>query len=303
MLSLPDPEAQKKAFDKLDLMVAIDSNYSETGWYADVLLPSATYLEKSSVLTTGKGLKPSFGMRKQAVEPRNDAKPDWWIFKSLTERLGVGEYFKFNNMEEFWEWQLQDTGISISDLEKKGSVALTDKPVWWDRMKDLKFKTPSKKIEFASSRLAESNIESFKPYQSPQKPDKDHYRLAFGRSPVHNHGNTQNNPVLSEIMPVNQLWINAQEAAKMGVSNGDRVRVTASDGSHSGTINAYVTEFIHPESVFMVHGFGRKVPWQTRGYNKGLGDYRFENGLLGVYDPVGGANSLMECFVKVEKAS
>ena len=27
-------------------------------------------------------------------------------------------------------------------------------------------------------------------------------------------------------MPENQLWINAQEAAKMGVSNGDRVQVT-----------------------------------------------------------------------------
>jgi thiosulfate reductase/polysulfide reductase chain A len=302
LLSLPDPEAQKKAFDKLDLLVAIDANYSETGWYADVLLPSATYLEKSSVLTTGKGLKPSFGMRKQAVEPRNDARPDWWIFKSLAERLGAGEYFKFNNMEEFWEFQLKGTGVKVSDLEKKGSVSLADKPIWWDRMKDLKFKTPSKKIEFVSSRLQESNLESFKPYESPQKPDQGQYRLAFGRSPVHTHGRTQNNPVLSEIMPVNQLWINADEAAKMGVANGDLVRVTSSDGSHSGTINAYVTEFIHPESVFMVHGFGRKVPWQTRGYNKGLGDYRFETGLLGVYDPVGGANSLMECFVKVEKA-
>ena len=302
LLSLPDPEAQKKAFDKLDLLVAIDANYSETGWYADVLLPSATYLEKSSVLTTGKGLKPSFGLRKQAVEPRNDAKPDWWIFKSLAERLGAGEYFKFNDMEEFWEFQLKGTGVKVSDLEKKGSVSLADKPIWWDRMQDLKFKTPSKKIEFVSSRLQESNLESFKPYESPQKPDQGQYRLAFGRSPVHTHGRTQNNPVLSEIMPVNQLWINADEAAKMGVANGDLVRVTSSDGSHSGTINAYVTEFIHPESVFMVHGFGRKVPWQTRGYNKGLGDYRFETGLLGVYDPVGGANSLMECFVKVEKA-
>jgi thiosulfate reductase/polysulfide reductase chain A len=302
LLSLPDPETQKEALDKLDLVVAIDSNYSETGWYADVLLPSATYLEKSSILTTAKGLKPGFGMRKQAVEPRNDARPDWWIFKSLAERMGVGEHFKFDTMEEFWEFQLQDTGVSISDLEKKGSVTLTDKPIWWDRMKDLKFKTPSKKIEFVSSRLAESDIESFKPYETPRKPDNGYYRLAFGRSPVHTHGKTQNNPVLSEIMPENQLWLNAAEAAKLGIADGDRVQVTSSDGSHSGTINAFVTDFIHPESVFMVHGFGRKVPWQTRGYNKGLGDYRFETGLLYTYDPVGGANSLMECFVKVEKA-
>jgi len=302
LLSLPDPEAQKEAFDKLDLVVAIDANYSETGWYADVLLPSATYLEKASMLTTGKGLKPGFGIRQQAVEPRNDAKPDWWIFKSLAERLGAGEYFKFKDMQEFWEFQLQDTGITVDDLTKKGSVSLTDKPVWWDRMQDLKFKTPSKKIEFVSSRLAQSNIESLKPYESPQKPDEGFYRLAFGRSPVHTHGRTQNNPVLSEIMPENQLWLNNEEAAKLGIANGDRVQVTSSDGSHTGTIQAYVTEFIHPESVFMVHGFGRKVPWQTRGYNKGLADYRFETGLLDVYDPVGGANSLMECFVKVEKA-
>jgi thiosulfate reductase/polysulfide reductase chain A len=302
LLSLPDPEAQKKAFDKLDLLVAIDANYSETSWYADVLLPSATYLEKASALTTGKGLKPSFGMRQQAVEPRNDARPDWWIFKSLAERLGAGEHFKFKDMEAFWEFQLKGTGVSVSDLKKTGSVSLADKPIWWNRMKDLKFKTPSGKIEFVSSRLKESNIESFKPYESPPKPEAGHYRLAFGRSPVHTHGRTQNNPVLSEIMPENQLWINADEAAKMGIANGDLVQVTSSDGSHSGTINAYVTDFIHPESVFMVHGFGRKVPWQTRGYNKGLGDYRFETGLLSVYDPVGGANSLLECFVKVEKA-
>jgi thiosulfate reductase/polysulfide reductase chain A len=303
LLSLPDPEAQKKTFDKLDLLVAIDSNYSETAWYADVLLPSATYLEKSSVLSTGKGLKPQFQMRKKAVDPRNEAKPDWWIFKSLAERLGVGKYFQFDDIEDFWEWQLEETGVKLADFEKKGTVALTDKAVWWDRLKDLKFKTPSGKIEFVSSRLAESNIESFKPYERPKQPESGYYRLAFGRSPVHTHGRTQNNPVLSEIMPENSLWINADEAAKLEIANGDRVQVTSSDGSHSGTIKAFVTEFIHPESVFMVHGFGRKVPWQTRGYNKGLGDYRFETGLLDVYDPVGGAIALLECFVKVEKAS
>jgi thiosulfate reductase/polysulfide reductase chain A len=83
LLALPDPEGQKKALDKLDLLVAIDSNYSETAWYADVLLPSATYLEKSSVLATGRGLKPQFQMRKQAVYPRGEARADWEIFKPV----------------------------------------------------------------------------------------------------------------------------------------------------------------------------------------------------------------------------
>lgn len=303
LLSLPDPEAQKKALDKLDLLVAIDANYSETGWYADVLLPSATYLEKSSVLCTGKGLKPSFRMRKKAIEPHSNAKPDWWIFKSLAERLGAGEYFKFKDVEEFWKYQLKGTGVTVADLEKKGSVSLVDKEVWWDRMKDLKFKTPSKKIEFVSSKLEENGLPSFKPFETPKKPKPGTFRLTYGRSPVHTHGRTINNPVLHEILPENVLWISAAEAEKLGIKNNDLVEVTSSDGSHSGTIHAYVTEFIHPETVFMVHGFGRKIPWQTRGYNKGLGDYRFETGLLDVYDPVGGGVALLECIVKVKKAA
>jgi thiosulfate reductase/polysulfide reductase chain A len=302
LLSLPDPEEQKRALDKLEILVAIDSNYSETAWYSDVLLPSATYLEKSSVLATGKGLKPQFNMRKQAIEPRNEARPDWWIFKSLAERLGVGEYFKFKDMEDFWKWQLKGTGLTVEDFAKRGFVSLADKPVWKDRMRDLQFKTPSKKIEFVSTLLVENGIPSLAQYKSPKTPDKGFYRLAFGRSPVHTHGRTINNPVLHEIMPENTLWINAEEAKELGIADGDLVKVTSSDGRHSGTIHARVTEFIHREAVFMVHGFGRKVPWQTRGYNKGLGDYRFETGLLNVYDPVGGAIALMECYVKVEKA-
>lgn len=302
LLALPDPEEQKKALDKLDLLVSIDSNYSETGWYADVLLPSATYLEKSSVLATGKGLKPQFRMRKQAIRPRNEAKPDWEIFKLLAERLGVEKHFKFKDIEEFWEWQLEGTGVTVADIEKKGFVELVDKPVWWDRMNDLKFKTPSGKIEFVSSRLEENGIPSFKPYERPKKPEKGFFRLAFGRSPVHTHGQTQNNPVLHEIMPENTLWINGAEAEELGISDGDLVEVSSADGSHSGTIRTQVTPFIHPEVVFMVHGFGRKIPWQTRGYNRGLGDYRFETGLLNVYDPAGGGIALLECQVKVKKA-
>jgi thiosulfate reductase/polysulfide reductase chain A len=300
MLSLPDPETQKKALDKLDLLVAMDANYSETGWYADVLLPSATYLEKSSVLCTGKGLKPSFRMREKAIDPHTNAKADWWIFKSLAERLGVGEYFKFDDVEDFWEFQLEGTGVSVEDLKKKGTISLADKPIWWDRLNDLKFKTPSGKIELVSSRLEACGLESFKPYEKPDKPEPGMFRLAFGRSPVHTHGRTQNNPYLHEILPENTLWINTEEARKLDIKNNDRVKVTSSDGSHSGTIQASVTDFIHPETVFMIHGFGRKIPWQTRGYNRGLADYRFETGLLDVYDPVGGGIALLECIVKVE---
>ncbi|MBF0496218.1 MAG: molybdopterin oxidoreductase, partial [Deltaproteobacteria bacterium] len=127
----------------------------------------------------------------------------------LAERLGVGEYFKFKDMHDFWRWQLNGTGVDVSDLDKKGFVNLVDQEVWWDRLEGLKFKTPSKKIEFVSSLLEENGFPSFKPFERPKKPAKGQYRLAFSRSPVHNHGTTMNNPVLHEIMPENTLWIKA----------------------------------------------------------------------------------------------
>jgi thiosulfate reductase/polysulfide reductase chain A len=44
-----------------------------------------------------------------------------------------------------------------------------------------------------------------------------------------------NNPYLHEIMPENTLWINTDEAEKLGIKNNDIVEVTSADGSHSGT--------------------------------------------------------------------
>ncbi len=62
---------------------------------------------------------------------------------------------------------------------------------------------------------------------------------------------------------------------------------------------AYVTDFIHPECVFMRHGFGREVPAQKRTYRAGVSDQRLMSGLLEVYDRAGGAISLCEAFVEV----
>ena len=170
-------------------------------------------------------------------------------------------------------------------------------------IKGINFEIPcSGKIDLISSHLEENGFPSLKPYERPSQPAPGNFRLAFGRSPVHTHGRTINNPYLNEIMSENTIWINDGEAQKLGIKDKDLVMVTSADGSHSGTIRAWVSEFIHPETVFMVHGFGRKIPWQTRGYNKGLADYRFETGLLHVYDPVGGANALLECMVSVKKA-
>lgn len=297
--SLPDPDAQKKILDNLDLLVSIDVNYSQTGWYSDVILPESTYLERSNIIATQKGPKPAFIMRRQAIAPRYDSKPAWEIFTLIAARMGAGQYFPYKSIEDIWNYQLEGTGVKIDDFNARGSVGLAKDPILKDR-NELKFKTPSGKIEFVSQELANSGFESFKPYATPRKPEKGTFRLTFGRSAVHTHAQSQNNIYLNELMPENVLWINEKEAKDLGIKDGDMVEV--SSNGYSGKIKAKVTPYIHPDAVFMVHGFGNEIPLKTRSYKKGLSDTKFEIGLLETTDPVGGGVAYIECFVGVKKA-
>ncbi len=300
MASLPDPETQKKVLDNLDLLVSIDVNFSETGWYSDVILPEATYLERSNIIATQKGQKPGFIMRRQAIKPRYESKPAWEIFTLLAEKMGVGKYFPYKSIEDIWNYQLEGTGVTIEDFNSKGMVSLAKQPILMDR-DNLKFYTPSGKIEFLSQMLIKKGFRSFAPYVSPKKPVKGQFRLTFGRTAVHTHAQTQNNIYLNEIVPENILWINDLEADKLGIKGGDMVEVEASDG-YVGKIKAKVTPFIHPEAVFMLHGFGNEIPLKTRSFKKGLRDTKFESGLLETTDPVGGGVAYLECMIKVRKA-
>jgi len=300
---MPDPEEQKKAFDTCDLLVAIDTNYSEFGWYADVILPESTYLERDTPICQQKGLKPRLAVRRKAVEPKYDTKASWEIFKQLADRLDIGEHFPYNTIDELWAWQLEPTGITMADFEEKGFVELTDSPIYYDRdALDSQFKTPSGKLEMVSEKLNGVELPSLKPYVSPDKPEKGMFRLIYGRTAIHTHGHTTNNPLLSELMPTNTLWLNKREAKKMDINDGDWVEVASNDGFYRATVQATLTDHLHPEAVFTFHGFGRDIPRQTRNFMAGVSDQKLMRGKLDDWDQAGGAINLCEVFVSVKKS-
>jgi thiosulfate reductase/polysulfide reductase chain A len=273
----------------------MDIQFSETAWYADVNLPESTYHERGDSIQENSGLKPSLCMRKPAVTPRHDTKPGWEIIKALADRLDIGQYFPYHSLEDLWHYQLQGTSLTIDDFAEKGFVTLTDQPIFWNREDGLKFKTPSGKIEFVSSLLEKNGYPSFPAYESVQPPAEGYFRLMIGRNVAHTHVSTQNNPLLYELMPENLLWINTEKAEQLGIKNGQLVNVSSSRGQDS--IRAYVTDLIHPEAVFMVHGFGRQVKAQTRCYNKGASDTLLQENIT---DIIGGSPALQHVHVKVE---
>lgn len=297
LMAYPDPEALKRVFDKLDLLVATTFSWSDTAWYADVVLPMSTYLERESILAGKGGLKPSFFIRNRAVSPRYETKADWEIICGLAKRLGLDK-LAFDSIGDIWGYQLEGTGVSLDDFKAKGSVSLADKPKYFTP-DEFVFKTPSKKIEIISEKWEKQGLPSLKPYSSPQKPGEGMFRITFGRCGVHTQGHTVNNPLLAGRMPENVLWINEATARNMGIAEGDLVEVSAN--GYSGKIKAYVTEFIHPEAVFMVHGFGHALPVESRACGKGVADQMLMPGGIEKWDPAGGGIAMQEHFVAVRR--
>jgi len=292
--SIPAAATTRKALDKLDLIVAIDINFSEIAWYADVILPESIYLERADSLQLISGLKPQLYRRQQAVSPRYDTRPAWLILKQLAQRLDLGKYFPYETIEDIWNFQLQDMGVAIEDFDAKGFVALTDQTLLWDREKGIKFKTPSGKFELVSALMESAGFPSFPPYTPVPRSGNGDFRLMVGRSAVHTHLSTQNNLYLSELTPENVLWINTGAASRLGIKDGQTVEVVSPIAT--ARIKAKVTDFIHPEAVFMLHGFGKTVPVQTRCYLKGASDALLQENIS---DRVGGSPALDETMVQV----
>lgn len=299
LMAFPDTADVKKLWENLELLVAVTFTWSDTAWFADVVLPMSPFLERDTMIATKNGPKPSFFVRNRCMQPRFDTKADWEIYAGLARRMGLKE-LDYTNIEDIWNFQLQETGVTIEDFKAKGFVDLADKPAYVD-MDKLKFKTPSGKIEIISDKLAENGVESLPAYVSPQAPPEGAFRITFGRCGLHTQGHTVNNPLLNEQMPENVVWLNTARAKTLGIADGDLVEIGG--GSHTGRLRAFVTDFIHPEAAFMVHGFGHTLPVESRAKGRGVADNELMPQGIRKTDKGGGGVCMQEHFVTVKKAS
>jgi thiosulfate reductase / polysulfide reductase chain A len=299
LMGFPDPERLKQIFSKLELLVSVTFSWSDTAWFSDVILPLSPYLERESIIGCKNGLKPYLFVRQRASEPRFDTRADWEIIGGLAKRLGLVPLC-FSSIEDIWRYQLGGTGVNLEDFTSTGMVQLAQQPLY-RKPEERKFMTPSGKIEIIAGKLENQELRSLKPYEPPPSPEGNQFRITFGRCPVHTQGHTVNNPMLHEQMPENTLWINRSVAERIGIADGEEVEL--SGNGNSGKIKAKVTEFIHPEAVFMVHGFGHTLPVESRALGKGIPDNTFMQGGLDVWDRAGGGMAMQEHFVSVRKIS
>ena len=138
------------------------------------------------------GSVPVFAMRDQAIAPRFDSRPAWWIFREILRRMGIKEALDFETIEELWNYQLDGTGVTISEIREAGIVALTAAPKLIPR-NELRFPTPSGKIEIESEILMRAGLQSLPAYVPKKAPTGDDFTLLFAKTATLAHGQSLNN--------------------------------------------------------------------------------------------------------------
>jgi len=297
--ALPNEAETTKAIQNLDLLVVVDVIGSEIAGWADVVLPEATYLERHDELNVELFREPFVALRQPVVAPPHDQKPNWWIARQLAVKLGLEAYYPWKTIEEYLERRLQGAGLRLAELQKKGVVRGQPQPIYYEDGVVPDFATPSKKIEFYSVQLKEAGFDPVPRYSRPAQGPPGSLRLLFGRAPVHSFSRTQTNPVLSQAMSENEVWVNVDVAVRAGLKSGDRVRLRNQDGVVSNPVRVKATQAIRPDAVYLVHGFGHTSRMLRRALGRGASDA----GLVTRYatDPLMGGTGMHVNFVTLEQ--
>lgn len=303
VISLQDTDYTLEAIKRLDLLVTCDVYMTDTAYFSDVILPECTYLERYEPVFDMSGLTPRYVLRQPVISPvYPDTKSASQIYKELGETMGFGQYFPYKDMEDYLNQQLMPSGLSLSQLKEKGVWVPEGMPSFYAREKDPQAPlenvlfSHNKKINIFSEEIEEATGEGVPVYVSHPQPQEGEFRFVQGKVAVHTNAGTANVPVLNELMPINTLWINTESAKKLGIKDGDEIKIVSSINEHQG--KAKVTEAIRPDTVFAYHGFGRISPELKRAFGKGINGNKLIKTKIGI---TGNAVTSMD-FVKIKKA-
>ena len=299
MMALPNEAETLAAIQALDLLVVVDTLPSEIAGYADVVLPETTFLERHDELLVASGRRGWTAIRQPVVAPPHDQKPGWWIAKQLAGKLGVPACMPFDHIEQYLRARVEKAGLSWAELRREGVILGEPAPTTVEEGLALAFDTPSKKVEFYSEQLEAKGFDPVPRYTPPEEAPAGHLRLVTGRAPMHTFSRTQSNRLLAGLMKQNEVWVNADTAARLGVKNGAYVKLRNQDGVETGRVRVKSTQRIRPDTVYMVYGFGHSNPMLKGAYGQGASTARLNTRYK--VDPLMGGTSIHGNFVTLVK--
>jgi formate dehydrogenase alpha subunit len=245
VVSDPDVNHVKKALQKAEFLLVQDIFLTATAEMADVVLPGVSFAEKDG---TFSNTERRVTRVRQAVEPRGEARQDWQIIQDISTRFGYA--MDYSSPEEIFDEMTKLTpsyaGMNYERLEGDG--------LQW----------PCPTVDHPGTRfLHKGRIARGKglfhgiAYLSPAENVDEEFPFWFstGRVFAHYHTGTmtRNSPTLHAEIEEGFIEMNAEDAQKLGVGNGEMVTVS----SRRGTVDtkAMVTKRVNQGSVFMPFHF------------------------------------------------
>jgi len=127
MLSVPNTAKTRKMFEKLDLVVAIDTMPSDTVMMADVVLPECSYLEREDPVKSFGGTQPSIALRQKVIEPLFESKPVMEIMAGLSKKLSKPLFEITKKYDEDVQDEIKDMKpAEIEEYYKENGFDLSD---------------------------------------------------------------------------------------------------------------------------------------------------------------------------------
>lgn len=240
--SLPNLNFYRPGMEKTFLVVSEAYHPTRTSELADVVLPSAMWMEKQGIY--GNGERRTQHLAK-AVEPPGDAKPDLWQLIQFTKRMGFEHLVPYSDEhpnEDVWaEYQKASmgTGMQLASYDRyKKEHGLT-----WPVMSDDAPETyiryaepwdplvkPGEGIKFYGRPNGRAVIWARPQQDAQEMPDAQYpFALTTGRMLEHWHTGTMtfNVPELKNAAPEMYVEINPADAANLGINDGDLVEITS----------------------------------------------------------------------------
>lgn len=275
ILSDPNANHVKKAFESMDFVIVQDIFMSETAKYADVVLPAACYAEKDGTFTNTERRVQRV---RKAVEAPGEAKDDWAIICEIAKAMGL-EGFDFNNAEEIFEDMRIVTpsyrGMNYKRIDKIGLQ-------WPCPTEDHPGTKFLHKGKFTRGKGLIRGIEYRKPFELPD--DEYPMLLSTGRMIYHYNVTTRFSESLDRVRPYELAEINPYDAEQLGIKELDLVKVT----SRRGEIVTRVT---------VTDRVQKGMLWMTLHYKESpVNELTVE-----AVDPVTGTGEYKVCAIKVEK--
>lgn len=238
----------REALEAVEFLVVQDIFPTDTSAYADVVLPAAAWAETDGTYTNSER---RIQRVRPAVPPPGEAKQDWQIVCEIARAMGYA--MEYSSASEIWDeiasLAPNHAGISYKRIEERGLGVQW--PCWDAEHPGTKFLHAD---ILAGERKGTFVPVTWEPYG--EEPDEEYpFWLTTGRRLYHYHTRTMTgrSAGLDEVWARETVDISPADAAGLGISSGDPVRVISRRGEV--TVAARVTDECPPGTVFMAFHF------------------------------------------------